>query len=147
MANNFKRTLLAEDGFAKIHSEALGDNTNQFTDKDIGMAVKITANSYVPCADGDEIGGFVVSLSPETSNGYSLGSVKKSHRVEAKVGALVGAVNLAVGKLVVASAQQAFGAGDGYGRVKEGAPATHKWEVIAVNTDGSVGDIVLLERV
>jgi len=144
----FKRTLLAEDGIAKIHSEALGDNTGQFGTKDSGMAVKMTANSYVPCVAGDDIGGFVTAVSTFTvGDGFSHGSVKKSHRVEAKVGSLLAAVNLAVGKLVVADAQAAFGAGDGYARVKEGSPVLHKWEVIAVTTNGSVGDIVILEKV
>jgi len=144
---NFKRTLLADDDKAIIHTEALGDNTGQFSSGDVGMAVKLSANSYVPCILDDEIGGFVQSVNASTSGGYSVGAVKKSHRVAAKVGSLVLATNLAVGKLVVADAQPAFGAGDGYARVKEGTPTTHKWQVVAVETDGSVGDIVLLDRV
>lgn len=143
-----QRTLLAEDGIAKIRTEALGDNTGQFGTADIGMLVKLAANSCVPCADGDDIYGQVKSVESATVNdGYSYGSVKQSHRIQVKVGPnQVG--NMAVGDLVVADAQPAFGAGTGpVGLAKTGTPTIHKWQCISVSGTGAAGDTAILEKV
>lgn len=144
----FERTLVAEDGIAKIRSEALGSNAGQFGSKDVGMMVKLGANSCVPCANGNDIYGQVKSVEAFTVNdGYSFGSVKQSHRIEAKVGSNQTG-NMAVGDLVVADDQPAFGAGTGpVGLVRTGTPTVHKWQCIRIATDGSPGDTVLLEKV
>lgn len=145
----FNRTLVAEDGIAKIRTEALGDNTGQYGTKDVGSLVSLAAASCVQCSAGDDIYGQVQSVSPSTVNGgYSHGSVKQSHRIAAVVGANQGVTPMAVGDLVVADAQPALGSGQ-LGTVKTGTPAVHKWQCIAITNAGGTGvagDTVLLEK-
>lgn len=144
----FKRTLLAEDGVAKIHSEALGNNTGQYkSNLNEGTLVKMTANSYVQVTAGDDIEGQVRSVEPSTvQDGFSFGSVKKSHRIEALVGANGDSTAVTVGALVVADVQPTLATG-GLGHVKVGTPTLHKWQVVAVSGAGASGDTVILERV
>jgi hypothetical protein len=152
----FVRTLLAESGVAKVHSEALGDNTNQFGNQDVGALVKLAANSYVQCADGDEIGGQVASVEEFTVNdGYAFGTVKKSHRIKAIVGANGDTTAVTVGALVVADVQPALkgkltsGSGGDIstlGHVKVGTPTLNKWQVIYVSGAGAAGEEVILEK-
>ena len=143
---NFKRTLVAEDGIAKIRTEALGNNTGQFATADVGVLVTLAAASCTQCATGDEIYGQVHAIETGTINdGFSYGAVKQSHRIQAVVGAAqVG--SMAVGDLVVADVQPALGTGD-LGKVKTGTPAIHKWQCITVETSGAIGETVLLEKV
>ncbi|EOV8094037.1 TPA: hypothetical protein NGR52_004192 [Vibrio parahaemolyticus] len=137
----FKRGLIVSE-YDQRDTEQLGDDTNQFAGVDIGKAVKFSGTTMVLCADGDEIVGVVESVEPYTNDGHSVGTVKKSGRAKVKN---AGAGALAVGDLVVAAAQPALGtAGTA---VKGGAPATYKWAVVWLETDGSVGSDVIIERV
>lgn len=143
----FKRTLLADAGVARIESEALGTNAGDYGTAQVGTLVKLTANSYVQVAAGDEVVGQVQSVEPSTVNdGFSFGAVKKSHRIEALVGANGDTVAVTVGALVVADVQPALALG-GVGHVKVGAPAIHKWQVIAVTGAGASGETALLQKV
>lgn len=146
----FNYTLLVNDPLADIVSTPLGaDANNKYVENDIGKGVKLNpaAVGYIPLAKDDEIEGVVVSISPETVNsGFSFGSVQKNRRVEAVVGATE-AGTAAVGELVVADTPVAQGTA-GILRVYPGAPATHKWRIIAIVTGtGAAGDTVLIERI
>jgi len=71
----FKKYLRV-DPYLPDRTEALGDNTGQFSDKDIGKPVKQNAAGYLElCASGDEIYGFVTAVEPATEDGHSIGSV------------------------------------------------------------------------
>ena len=137
----FKRGLLVSE-YDQRDTEQLGDDTKQFSDADKGKAVKYSDDTMVLCADGDDIVGFVETIEAYTSNGHSLGTVKKTGRVKVTN---AGAGALSVGDLVVAAAQPALGtAGTA---VKAGAPVTYKWAVVWLETDGSVSSDVIIERV
>lgn len=143
----FKRTLLADAGVARFESEALGDNTGQYGTKNIGTLVKLAANSWEQVAAGDDIGGQVSAIATHNVNdGYSFGSVKKSHRIEALVGADGETTAVTVGTLVVADVQPALSEG-GLGHIKVGAPTIHKWQVIAVTGAGAAGETALLQKI
>lgn len=152
----FKRTLLAEDGVARVETECLGDNTGQYATKHIGALVKMGANAYVAPSQGDDIVGQVVNIEVYTANdGFSVGAVKKDRRIEAEIGANQSG-NMAVGDLVVADAQPALSVG-GLGHVKTGVavvadatvgtPVVHKWECIWISGAGATGDTVILQKV
>ena len=134
----------------EVISAALGvSNSTKLNDKDVGKPVKLaSANNYVVCSTGDQIEGFVSSISPETVNGgFSFGGVATEGRFTAKLDAAqVGTV--AVGALVVAGVSSALGTVDTYPLVKTGSPATFFWRVIRiVSGTGVAGDLVLIERV
>jgi hypothetical protein len=146
----FAFTELVHDPLARIESAALGASTSTpLTDKDKGKCVKMgTAQNYIVCTGGNEIEGFLNSVEPWTVNGgYGFGSVLRSGRVSAVVGANQGATAMAVGDLVVADTQAAVGTA-GAAAVKTGTPATYKWRCIRiVSGTGVAGDAVLLERI
>jgi hypothetical protein len=137
--------------FESVLSTALGTTgaSNKFGNNDLRKPVKLsTAQNYVLAAAGNEIEGFVVSVSPEDVNsGYSFGSIQTEGRITAKVDAAqVG--TLAIGEYVVAGASSALGTKDLYPLVKEGTPTTFKWRVIRnVTGTGVAGDLVLIERI
>ena len=121
-------------------TENLGDNTGQFSDKDIGKALKYSGDTMVPCATGDEIAGFVTSVEPGTKDGHSIGAVRKKMRVEAldEVG------TLAVGNLVSAGTAGTLGT-YALQNVKVDATALlFPWMVI--NAPGEAGGVCILER-
>lgn len=131
-----------------ITSAAIGDDTQQASsDFDIGKAVKLGADqNYVLCVEGNEIEGFINTVSPQTVNdGYSFGGIQRRKRIMAEVGANQGATAMAVLDYVVADAQVAFGT-KGIAQVKTGTPTKHLWRVLRVDGDGTTGTMVLLER-
>lgn len=147
---DFVFTELVDIEELKVISTALGGGTgSQFAQNDIGKPVKLsTANNYVLCAQGDEIEGFVNSVSPETVNGgYSVGGIQTRGRMIAKVGASQTGT-LAVREFAVAETPSALGTKDALPLVVQGTPADHKWRVIRIiSGTGVAGDTVLLERV
>jgi len=143
----FKRTLLAEDGVARVETECLGNNTQQYFSRHVGALVKMTANSFIACAAGDDIGGQIVHMEGATINdGFSYGSVKKDRRIQVIVGADGDTNAVTVGATVVADVQPDLVTG-GVGHVKVGTGVRHKWEVIAISGAGAAGDIALLQKV
>jgi hypothetical protein len=134
----------------EVVSAALGVSTStKLNDKDIGKPVKLAAaNNYVVCSTGDQIEGFVSSISPETVNdGFSFGGVATEGRFTCKLDAAqVGTV--AVGALVVAGVSAALGTADAYPLVKTGSPGQFFWRVIRiVSGTGVAGDLVLIENI
>jgi hypothetical protein len=130
--------------------EYLGNNTGQFSSKDIGKPVKLAGETTALCASGDEIYGFVESVEVGTSNGYSYGGVLADvgHEVIAKdeAGTLV------VGNLVVAGTATALGTvtpAGGYNvLVAAGTEAgLHRWQVVAKYTTGSKAGSVMLRKI
>jgi hypothetical protein len=145
----FHFTELVNDPLADVVSAALGvDADNGYVQNDVGKGVKLAAgNKYVPLADGDEIEGVVVTLSPETVNdGFSFGSIQKNRRLPATIG-VAEAGTLTVGELVVSDAPVALGTA-GLLTVKTGTPSVHVWRVIRIVTGtGAAGDTCLIERI
>lgn len=157
---------LVNDPSADIISAALGNNTDQFDTVDVGQAVKLdsTGSTYVQCADGDEMEGFVISVEPfNVNSGFSFGSVQRDKRVKAQVAANEGGT-LAIGDHLVIGTPIALGTASGYPQVKAGVaaaqdgttpfaytertPNTFIWRVIEILTGtGVAGDLVLIERV
>ena len=140
---------LVNDPPATVLSAALGTGSGELdSSADVGKGVKIgTANNYIIATSGDEIEGVITSVEPWTVNdGYSFGGVQVDRRVTATVGATqTGTV--AVGDLVVADTQAAFGTA-GTLQVQSGAPTQFLWRVIRIiSGTGATGDSVLLERV
>lgn len=134
----------------EVISTALGASSGaKLVENDTGKPVKLAASqNYIVCSAGDEIEGFVSSISPETVNdGFSFGGVLTEGRMTAQVDAAqVG--TLAIGEYAVAGASSALGTKDTYPKVKEGTPAKFWWRVIRiVSGTGVAGDIVLLEKV
>jgi hypothetical protein len=133
-----------------IESAALGvSNAAKFADADVGKAVKFGgANNFVPVAGGDDIDGFVNSISAHTVNGgFSFGGVLREGRMTVEVGANQGATPMAVGDLVVADTPVALGTA-GKAKVKTGNPKRAFWTVIRViSGTGAAGSTVLVERV
>lgn len=131
-----------------IASAAIGDDTQQASsDFDIGKAVKLgDEQNYILCTAGDEIEGFINTVSPQTVNdGYSFGGIQRRKRIMAEVGANQGGTAMAVLDYVVADDQVAFGT-KGVAQVKTGTPTSYLWRVLRVDGDGTTGTAVLLER-
>ena len=145
--------------------------TDAFDDSSIDKPVKLatTANlaavsapsgftaptsNYIKCQLGDEIEGFVSSVSPETVNsGYSFGSIqtwgRKIARVDSDQVNTSGHTALIVGDKVVAGTVVADGtyATNQQPSVRSGSPAIFVWRVISLlGGTGAVGTPVLIER-
>lgn len=124
---------------------------DRFTDKDVGKAVKLGANSnHVLCENGDEIQAFVDNIdSGGTNGGYSFGGVTRGNRgvrMPAQIGANQGATAAKLDDLVVADDQLAVGNKDaGAAQVRTGTPAINKWRILAMDGDGTAGTKVILE--
>ena len=129
--------------------EYLGNNTKQFSSKDIGKPVKLAGETTALCASGDEIYGFVESVEVGSDQGYSYGAVlcDPGHEVIAKdeAGTLV------VGNIVVAGTATALGTvtpAGGYNvKIAAGTEAKiHQWQVLAKYTTGSMAGSVMLRK-
>lgn len=162
----FKFQPLVNDPMADIITAPLGANAAAtFTDADIGKAVKLgTGDKYVPCADGDDIEGFVIAVTtdqPTVNSGYNLGSVQRNKRMT--VQNVAAGTQLAEGDLVVSATPLAVGT-EGKAQVKklavapaDGAAAATfitahhgkpTWKVISLLTGtGLATELVLIERV
>lgn len=146
------RSLLTDVSHMGIITDALGDNTGEYDDTELGKGVVIGAAAYVAAAKADEIEGIVNTVEPGTRNGgYSWGGIQTTGRAMAVVGASqTGAV--AVGATVIndtpiadgtAGLIRVFSAGTGFV-----APAQFIWRVIRiVSGTGVAGDSVMIERV
>jgi len=142
------KKYLRVDPYVPDRTEALGDNTGQFSDKDIGKPVKLTAAGQCDlCASGEEIYGFVTAVEPATEDGHSIGSVTAD--VNKQAYAVDEAGGLAIGDLVVAGTPVALGTATPNGGnviAATSTPAIHKWMVIETY-GGAAGDQVLLQKV
>lgn len=121
----------------------------KLTDKDIGKPVKLgTKQNYVLCVDGDDIEGFVGSLSPATYNdGFAFGGVWKEGRIKVKATGVI-----SMGAYVVAAAQEAPGVNTAeYGQVKAGTSSRYHWRMIrnvtSPGASAATGHIILIESV
>jgi hypothetical protein len=124
---------------------------NQFTQKDVGKLVKLVGDSrYDLAAAGDKVEGIVVALGTGTADGYVLGSVVSTGRIEVTFGN-----TCAIGDYVEVGAVIALGtqlttnpavtkAGD-QAVAENGSFA---WRVVSLGTgNGAVGTEGLIERV
>lgn len=141
-----------------IHSEKvvtarLGTTTNRFNDADKDKAIKLTADSaYTLAADGDEIEGFVSSISTGgTYDGFTLGGVVSTGYKKVQAEGTV-----AVGDYVVAGTPTALNSPlVGKQKVKKAADqavakaGAFPWRVVSLGEagTGASGTLVLIERV
>jgi len=131
--------------------ELIGNNTKQASSVDIGKAVKLSGNTVVVCANGDEIYGFISSVEAGSKGGYSIGSVVCDVGRECWANDEVG--GLVVGSRVVASTAVALGtahnANGANVKVAAGTEAgSHKWQVIGLEVSPSTaGKQVLLRKI
>ena len=93
----------------QVQSCLLGSDTvangGNLVDADIGKPVKLVATDrYDLCADGDEIEGFVDSISASSVGGYSFGTIRKGPFIRVELSG-----DAAVGSLVEAAAPAAAG--------------------------------------
>lgn len=80
---------------------------NQYSDKEVGKAVKLTADSrFELCAMGDAVEGVVTSVNVGTYDGYSIGGVvsKGYKEVTFDGSQAAGTGNITVGQYVVCGA-------------------------------------------
>ena len=126
-------------------TEMLGDTTNEFAAADVNKPVVYAGVQMDLAVSTNEMVGFVEVIDPATSDGHSVGTVKKTGRVRVTIGA--GEVGtLAEGGLVVADTQVALGTA-GEALVMGGAPVTYKWAVVWLDGDGTAGTTCVIERV
>jgi hypothetical protein len=123
--------------YTPARTELLGNNTGQFGANDVGKPVKLSGDTCVLCAAGDEIYGFIESVEPGTSGGYSIGGVLSDSGHEMYATDEDG--DLTVGDLVVAGTAVALGtANAATGPNVDGAAGTEdgidRWRVVAVYT-------------
>lgn len=138
----FNRGLLVSEHDQR-DTEQLGDNTGQFKGVDVGKAMVYNGIQMDLAASTNDIVGFLETVEAYTNNGHNIGTVKKSGRVRVEV---VG-TTLAVGDFVFAAAQTALGtAGNGLVSV-DIAPGNFKWVVVWLDTDGTAGTTVVIEKV
>ena len=144
------------------YSAKLGTGTKaasgHLTDADVGKPVKLTAAGvYALCADGDNIDGFLDSVSEFTQDGYAFGTVQTGGRRWVTLSG-----NCAVGNCVEAAAPAAARTAEtsGFGAVSIhaghalGAASTvnlalpfivsKKWRVIS--GAGTNGTVALVEK-
>ena len=133
--------------YLPARTEYLGTTSVHFSSVDIGKPVKLAGESTGLCASGDEIYGFVESVETATSNGYNYGGVVCDVGHEALATDEAG--TLSVGDLVVAGTAVALGTANPAtgANVIAGAPTTHKWQVLAKYTTGSMTGGVMLRKV
>ena len=133
-------------GEQRFISAALGASSGtKLTTNDSAKAVKYgAANNVVLCANGDEVDGFLETVTDHTVNdGFAFGSVATHGRFEVVVDA--GEVGTAaVGTKMVAGTQTAIDTAGG--PVME--IGTGLWKVIrVVSGTGVAGDTVMVEKI
>ena len=90
-------------------TEMLGDATKQFASTEINKAVVLAGIQCDLAAINEEIFGFCEVVDPATSDGHSVGTIKKTGRMRCQIGA--GEIGtLAIGALVAAFTASETGA-------------------------------------
>lgn len=127
---------------------SLGDNTDQFSDSDVGKAVKVNTGGYFElCASGDNIYGVIQSLNVATSGGHSVGTIACDVNRQAYAADEAG--TLSRGDLVSAGTAVALGTAVTHGPnviVDAAVAAPHLWEVVEVYGTGA-GRKCLIQKV
>jgi hypothetical protein len=148
-------------------------SSNNLTDKEQFKFVKFVGDSrYDLCAAGDKIEGQIVALEKATQDGYTIGSVKVTGRINAVCDGLeatAGTGSIAVGDYVVVGTVVAKGTAlSGTIPAPKVCKATNQpganvdnlnktgdltknvlfaWRVISLGDAGAVGDTCVIERV
>lgn len=144
-----KRELLITP-YIPDRTENLGDNTGQYGQNDISKPVKLSGSTCVPCADGDEIYGFVQSVEAFTYDGHSVGGVAADTGREAYATDEVG--TMSVGDLAVAGTPTALGTAEiatGPNVKAAATPASviHRWQVMEIVSGSGAGAKLLLRKI
>jgi hypothetical protein len=109
---SLKKVLLSEtsdDQTENVITVKLGTVGAQFSDADRGKPVKLTGPAtFGLCAAGDQIEGYVSSISNFTADGLTVGAVRYIEPGNKKE-AIIAAGGWAIGNYVVADAQAALG--------------------------------------
>lgn len=126
------------------------------TDKDVGKAVKLTAESqYTLCAMGDQIEGFIAAVETATMDGFVIGSVAGTPGTRKEVvfegTQAAGTGTIAIGTRVVCGTPAAAGTA-GPLRVRSATTQTgmdYVWRVVSLGSagTGAVGTTGIIERV
>lgn len=142
----------------------LGVQNTPYKDVEMGKFVKLgTADSqFVLCATGDNIGGYITSISQATSDGYSIGGIQEedSKFAIADGSQVAGTGVLAIGDFVVCgtAVAQGTGLGNTYAKVRKStlqaadagfiAAYPNLWRVVSLGVvgTGAVGTQVLIEH-
>lgn len=138
--------LAVVNPYTPARTELIGDTTGQASTNDIGKPVKLSGDTVVLCASGDEIYGIVESVEPGTVGGYSHGGVLCDSGCEAYATDEAG--TLSVGDLVVAGTAVAFGTanpatGPNVIAATPGTdPGVNRWVVMAVYTTPAGGVLI-----
>jgi len=146
------RQLLTDLSFRGVITDALGTNSGDYTDVEVGKGVKLAASAYVPVVKADEIDGIVATVEPGLRNGgFNWGTIQTKGRALATVGASQTG-NVAIGAYVTndtpiapltAGLIQVFSVGTGFV-----APTRFFWRVIKIiSGTGAAGDSVMIERI
>lgn len=126
---------------------SLGDNTGQFSDQDIGKAVKQHSSGYLElCSADDKIFGVVASVEPGTKDGHSIGAVSCDAGQERYAVDVAG--TLTRGVVVVAATQNALGTLNPLAKTGAYGPPVqvhsvatpagpHLWEVVEIYGSGA----------
>ena len=133
-------------------TEALGAAVTtgipEFSQNDIGKPVKISGDSNVLCASGDEVYGFIVSVSVATVGGVGTGSL--ANRKGQMASAIDEAGSLVPGNFVVAGTAFALGTNPtttgGNSNVIAGIPTAasiNRWVVKSVSAAAAGATVVL----
>ena len=133
------------DPYRPARTELIGDDTKQASSKDVGKAVKLSGAGVDLCADGDEIYALIESVSPASSNGYSVGGCLSASGNQGYATATGAAI--VVGDLVVAAAQPAYGTpvaatGTPVKKAAGSEPGVHRWVVVATYTTPANGLLI-----
>ena len=143
--------------YIPARTEKIGTNAGQASYLDIGKPVKLSGDTVVLCASGDEIYGFIESVEAGTNQGFSIGGVLCDPGLEALATDEVG--DLAVGDLVVAGTAVAFGAANpttganviGYVPTVDSngvnSVLAHRWQVLAYYGVQGRGRQVMVRKV
>ena len=126
------------------------------TDKDVGKAVKLTAESqYTLCVVGDQIEGVIAAVETATMDGFPIGSVVNAPGTRKEVvfdgTQAAGTGALTIGTRVVCGTPAALGT-SGPLRVRSATTQTgmdYVWRIVSLGSagTGAVGTVGVIERV
>lgn len=175
MAKFLMKELVTDGDVVSARVAAGTGSGNAYSDKEVGKAVKLAADSrYAMCAAGDPIEGFVKSMESATLDNFSFGSVQVGGRKEVMADGLqatpgTGTINVgdyvvcgtvvAAGTALADNSSQKVTKATQQPGVTEAAAvsdvndqlkvAMHAWRAVSLGSagTGAVGTKIVIERV
>lgn len=155
-ASHFIVPQLPIEDVASVRLGAGSGSSNNYSDLEVGKAVKLVAESrYDLCAAGDKIEALVVSVESATSAGFSVGSVGAEVAFFTADGlqATPGTGVIAIGDYIVAGTATAKGTAlTAYAKVCKATSQAYgafTWRVESLGTagTGAVGTTIVAKRI